>query len=200
MCCNLFQFLSSNYGIRRAYGSWPRPLQCNSYYLSLLFQSSLFSFEFSRRITGWICFVALRVNLRKSTILRLTVYCNPFLRIYILPLFWTSKLNNNSSRMLPFLLKFFLFHSTVKSIALIVFTVWTCVSIFFIPNISIGLDQQLTMATDSYVYKYFKVREEWYICDLQENALFFKSMSVAKRWWQINYLWDHLFIGCLEQN
>lgn len=33
-------------------------------------------------------------------------------------------------------------------------------SLFFIADINVGLDQQLTMATDSYVYKYFKLMTE----------------------------------------
>lgn len=41
-----------------------------------------------------------------------------------------------------------------------IFTVWTCVSLFFIADIDVGLDQQLTMATDSYVYKYFMMMTE----------------------------------------
>lgn len=41
-----------------------------------------------------------------------------------------------------------------------VFTAWTCVSLFFIADINVGLDQQLTMSTDSYVYKYFIMMSE----------------------------------------
>lgn len=52
----------------------------------------------------------------------------------------------------------FFIKSVVKSIAFVLFTAWTCFSIYVIPSIPIGLDQQLTMATDSHVYKYFKVR------------------------------------------
>ena len=33
----------------------------------------------------------------------------------------------------------------------------TCASIYFIPSIEIGLDQQLSMSKSSYVYKYFQV-------------------------------------------
>lgn len=37
------------------------------------------------------------------------------------------------------------------------FTCMTCASIYAIPNIEIGLDQQLSMSKSSYVYKYFQV-------------------------------------------
>lgn len=49
-------------------------------------------------------------------------------------------------------------YSAYKSIVLLIFTCMTCVSIYFIPSIDVGLDQQLSMAKDSYVYKYFQVR------------------------------------------
>lgn len=48
----------------------------------------------------------------------------------------------------------------VKIAVFTIFTIWTCVSIFFIADIDVGLDQQLTMATDSYVYKYFAMMTE----------------------------------------
>lgn len=44
-----------------------------------------------------------------------------------------------------------------KAIILLTFTIMTCTSIYFIPNIEIGLDQQLSMSKSSHVYKYFEV-------------------------------------------
>lgn len=52
---------------------------------------------------------------------------------------------------------FLFFCRAFKSILLMLFTIWTSVSIYYIPTIDIGLDQQLTMSTDSHVYKYFQV-------------------------------------------
>lgn len=48
-------------------------------------------------------------------------------------------------------------HRIYKSIILLVFTCITCASIYLIPSIEIGLDQQLSMSKSSYVYKYFQV-------------------------------------------
>lgn len=45
-----------------------------------------------------------------------------------------------------------------KTYILLVFTVWTSLSILLIPHITVGLDQEQSMATDSHVYTYFKVK------------------------------------------
>ncbi|XP_055296529.1 NPC intracellular cholesterol transporter 1 homolog 1b [Sitodiplosis mosellana] len=47
-----------------------------------------------------------------------------------------------------------------KAFILLLFTTWTCASIYFIPSIEPGLDQQLTMSEESHVYKYFSVMNE----------------------------------------
>lgn len=54
--------------------------------------------------------------------------------------------------------------------------VWTCLSIIAIPHIDIGLDQQLTMSTDSYVYKYF------WVSDLAESV----AEIIPKLMWLLN--------------
>ncbi|CAG7836043.1 unnamed protein product [Allacma fusca] len=51
----------------------------------------------------------------------------------------------------PFLLKF-----PVRVAVLIVFWGWLCSSIAVLPNVDVGLDQQLSMPEDSYVLKYFQ--------------------------------------------
>lgn len=40
---------------------------------------------------------------------------------------------------------------------LIIFMIWTCVSIITIPLIDVGLDQELSMAKGSHIVKYFQV-------------------------------------------
>lgn len=55
------------------------------------------------------------------------------------------------------LICFYFRHRIYKSIILLIFTCITCASIYFIPSIDIGLDQQLSMPKTSYVYKYFQV-------------------------------------------
>ncbi|XP_031627932.1 NPC intracellular cholesterol transporter 1 homolog 1b [Contarinia nasturtii] len=47
-----------------------------------------------------------------------------------------------------------------KTIIIVLFTIVTGASIYVIPKIEIGLNQQLTMSTDSHVYKYFNVMNE----------------------------------------
>lgn len=47
-----------------------------------------------------------------------------------------------------------------KTIIFIIFSIWTCFSIMVIPNIEIGLDQELTMSPESHVSKYFKYMAE----------------------------------------
>lgn len=42
---------------------------------------------------------------------------------------------------------------------LIFFTIMTCASIVVIPSIEPGLDQELSMAKDNHVVKYFQVRD-----------------------------------------
>lgn len=43
---------------------------------------------------------------------------------------------------------------------LVFFTIMTCTSIVVIPSIEPGLDQELSMAKDNHVVKYFKVSDE----------------------------------------
>lgn len=45
----------------------------------------------------------------------------------------------------------------VRIIILVIFIAGLTVSAIIIPNMEIGLDQQLSMPYDSYVYKYFQV-------------------------------------------
>lgn len=44
-----------------------------------------------------------------------------------------------------------------KVVVLVIFTIWTSFSILTIPLIEVGLDQELSMAKDSYIVKYFRV-------------------------------------------
>ena len=50
-----------------------------------------------------------------------------------------------------------IFNTYVRKLIVIIFLAWFCVSIACIPNITVGLDQRLSMPTDSYVYKSFVV-------------------------------------------
>jgi len=47
--------------------------------------------------------------------------------------------------------------SVVRAVVMVVFFGWVCSSVAVIPHIEVGLDQELSMSEDSYVYKYFKV-------------------------------------------
>lgn len=48
---------------------------------------------------------------------------------------------------------------------LIIFLVWTSLSIITIPLIDVGLDQELSMAKDSHIVKYFKVNLYFDVCN-----------------------------------
>jgi len=50
-----------------------------------------------------------------------------------------------------------LMKSVVRAAVMVVFFGWVCASVAVIPHIEVGLDQELSMSEDSYVYKYFKV-------------------------------------------
>jgi len=50
-----------------------------------------------------------------------------------------------------------LMKSLVRAVVMVVFFGWVCSSVAVIPRIEVGLDQELSMSEDSYVYKYFKV-------------------------------------------
>jgi Niemann-Pick C1 protein len=50
-----------------------------------------------------------------------------------------------------------LMKSAVRAAVMVVFFGWLCTSIAVIPDIEVGLDQELSMSEDSYVLKYFKV-------------------------------------------
>ncbi|XP_067640967.1 NPC intracellular cholesterol transporter 1 homolog 1b [Eurosta solidaginis] len=54
----------------------------------------------------------------------------------------------------------FLLHKPVKVVVLIAFTIITCLSLMVAPSIEIGLDQELSMPTDSHVVKYFRYMTE----------------------------------------
>jgi hypothetical protein len=45
----------------------------------------------------------------------------------------------------------------VRVAVMVVFFGWLCASIAVIPDIEVGLDQELSMSEESYVLKYFKV-------------------------------------------
>lgn len=45
-----------------------------------------------------------------------------------------------------------------RSLIVLLFSAWFCMSIMVIPKIDVGLDVELTMTHDSYVLKYFKVK------------------------------------------
>lgn len=47
----------------------------------------------------------------------------------------------------------------MQYVVLVFFTILTCASIVVIPSIEPGLDQELSMAKDNHVVKYFQVSE-----------------------------------------
>jgi len=54
----------------------------------------------------------------------------------------------------PFLMK-----KKVRAGVFVIFYAWLCTSLAVLPHIEVGLDQELSMPEDSYVLKYFQVRE-----------------------------------------
>lgn len=48
------------------------------------------------------------------------------------------------------------FFRAVKLTVLVFFTIITCLSLMVIPSIELGLDQELSMPTNSHVVKYFR--------------------------------------------
>lgn len=48
-------------------------------------------------------------------------------------------------------------NKVMRPAIMIIFYGWLCLSIAVLPDVKIGLDQELSMAQDSYVYKYFQV-------------------------------------------
>lgn len=50
-----------------------------------------------------------------------------------------------------------LMKTKTRAVVIIFFFAWLCFSISVIPHIEIGLDQELSMAEDSFVLKYFQV-------------------------------------------
>lgn len=51
-------------------------------------------------------------------------------------------------------------HRNVRPIVIIVFFAWLCFSVAVIPDIRVGLDQELAVMKDSYLHKYFRVSDE----------------------------------------
>ena len=55
---------------------------------------------------------------------------------------------------------YYVFHRPVTVTVLVVFTVITCLSLMVAPSIELGLDQEMSMPTDSHVVKYFQYMNE----------------------------------------
>lgn len=47
----------------------------------------------------------------------------------------------------------------VRAVVIVVFMFWLCSSVAMVPHIEIGLEEELSMPDDSYVLKYFEVRQ-----------------------------------------
>ena len=45
----------------------------------------------------------------------------------------------------------------VRAVVIVVFTFWLCASVAMVPNIKLGLEEELSMPEDSYMLKYFEV-------------------------------------------
>lgn len=50
----------------------------------------------------------------------------------------------------------YLLSSKVRPIIIAIFVIWTSFSVVVLPSVELGLDQELSMAKDSHVVKYFK--------------------------------------------
>lgn len=66
------------------------------------------------------------------------------------------------------------FRFNVRCAILFIFSVTTAVCIALVPNISLGLDQEMSMPDDSYVLKYFDVSSKQYqhVKDLYYHSYF----------------------------
>lgn len=51
-------------------------------------------------------------------------------------------------------------HRNVRPVVIIIFFAWLCFSIAVLPDIQVGLDQELAVLKDSYLHKYFRVSDE----------------------------------------
>lgn len=59
----------------------------------------------------------------------------------------------------------FLLHKYTRASVMLLFLGWLCVSLSVLPNISVGLDQELSMPPDSHVHKYFRVSSQFFLMD-----------------------------------
>lgn len=55
----------------------------------------------------------------------------------------------------------FLMQKTVRALVMVLFFGWFCSSIAVAPRIDVGLDQELSMSEDSYVFKYFQFIQKY---------------------------------------
>lgn len=51
----------------------------------------------------------------------------------------------------------FIMHPLVRPLVLVLFTLWLLSSVFFLPGIDIGFEQDVAMPRDSYLLDFFKV-------------------------------------------
>lgn len=86
----------------------------------------------------------------------------------------------------------FILSKYAKPLILVIFIVCTCLSIMVIPSIEPGLDQQLSMAKDSHVTKYFEVRK---IRFTPQKILFLLKKFCKNSLWLTFCQWGHQFIG-----
>ncbi|CAF0910919.1 unnamed protein product [Didymodactylos carnosus] len=56
----------------------------------------------------------------------------------------------------------FMMNKFVRPIVLFLFTSWLCLSIGLLPHVKIGLEQNITMATDSYMIDYFLALKQYF--------------------------------------
>lgn len=119
------------------------------------------------------------------------VSCKEFLKNSTHLLFYASEYFPSSNSWIESSTRDLPFFSSIKTMVFTIFTIWTCFSISTIPYVEVGLDQELTMAPDSHVSKYFKVRttSDAYFCYK------IKYFSRLGRRWMNCYRWDRQFTG-----
>lgn len=137
-----------------------------------------FLLKFLHRATAWTCSVACR----RRTVRRWTIPTKGASSSEWLPTSTRRLLCESESRTLVCLawianlfLYSELFTRDVQYCVLVFFTIMTCTSIVVIPSIEPGLDQELSMAKDNHVVKYFKVSEERGIKFHSNDFPFFSS-------------------------
>lgn len=132
--------------------------------------------DFLLQITGFVALLSLDDSRRLAN--RIDVACcfrinvddDSTVRPGILARFWSRFVT-------PFLLD-----TKVRIVVVVIFLFWLCCSIATVPNMPIGLDQELSMPDDSHVLKYFLVTINSSKANLDNNVCFTVHEGSVKYW------------------